>query len=172
MIDRRIAQAQTSRMEGLPYFPKEDAAISEIVDALETCDSESHCVGVVSEFAQWGEKCPTPSQIHAAIISSRPTKDPEWAKTPPPKQKCECGGWGLIGERCKQTFCPCPIGQSLRRNCATWKVVPYEPTLYTPETWLAMVNKPPIIKKEPTRANLSWLFGERTEKRARVKKSK
>lgn len=164
MIGEIEAKEQAMRLSGLDGFPSTIPAMKELVIAIQTADTVGIAKAVIDDFLgmSGASRCPTPPDIRRVINSHNPIDEPPWMSGPRPEVCRHCEGIGLVGERCKQTYCDCSDGRSLRHDVTTWKVKPYEPTRYTPETYLAMINAAPLPKSGEgfRQVHPSWLAHE------------
>lgn len=90
-ISRAFAKQQTKRLSGVPFFPMNETALSELTDAIQGAMSETIAVAVVSAFIDEStatKRCPTPGDIRRALQTRAATK----AK-PPKCRVCDSTGF-------------------------------------------------------------------------------
>ncbi len=90
MIDDKIAGREIGRMIGLDFFPREKAAMKELVSALACASTEPIAVAVISGWIADCTQCPKPADIRR-LVGDKNTERAQAAK------KCEeCGGSGFV----------------------------------------------------------------------------
>ena len=98
MITREEALVQIERLNWLPKFPKQDAAmhLEELVKALRSSPSADIAARVIEEFAQGATECPLPVTIRRMVQSYAERSEPDqyqaWMK-PPKCDRCKDGGF-------------------------------------------------------------------------------
>ena len=100
----------------MDFYPAEDAALKELIDALErwTVD-DAHAVRVVEEILDDSStrKCPTPGVIRNVAYSTRP-EPPRVKPTPPKCARCEDSGLVDDGIATQDAVrCECAAGVNL-----------------------------------------------------------
>jgi hypothetical protein len=170
MIESETAETLVQRLAVLRSFPDaNDAALQELVVAIQAAESEEHAQRVIMGFAQYEEFCPSPKAIRESLWNTRTPEPIRVESTVDKWGKCLCEGWGLVGEAYRKTYCACPTGESLHRDVTKWKVRPYAEETYTPESWLRMVNAPPLEKRiGMMQVHPSWM-GREGRKPARLR---
>ena len=91
MVTREFCASQILRLSGLPFYPVEDAAAFELLQALEEhTDTAEHAKAVIDELLYSCERCPIPADIRRVCLEKRPAR-------PNGHEICaRCGGSGWV----------------------------------------------------------------------------
>lgn len=125
MISDESALEEITRMSQLAGYPREKAALMELVKALQSAESIDHAKSTITEFLDdWNRtKCPLPAEIKKALYSSRP-EGPAPPRAPLSRNGYSCGyvcdGWGTVGERPNVKWCTCDHAEWLKREIPNW----------------------------------------------------
>ncbi len=71
-IPRTFAKKQITRLSRIPFFPADESAISDMVDALQCSLSENIAESVVSAFVEEStasSRCPTAGDLRRAVLA-------------------------------------------------------------------------------------------------------
>lgn len=97
MIATSIGYMQVRRMSGLKYFPSDEIAVLELVEAACTARTEEICRSVIGDIVQGQQECPKPFDVIAAIRSANIRWLDAQAKSDKPEKEpcvyCSDTGW-------------------------------------------------------------------------------
>ena len=86
---------QIARIAGLKNYPREIAAVRELIRVLALCDNRAHVFRVIDELAESATECPSPARLRALIYEK---------KAKAHRNRCEaCGGEGVRSVPCLVT---------------------------------------------------------------------
>lgn len=86
---------QIARIGGLKNYPREVAAVRELIRVLALCDNRAHVFRVIDELAESANECPSPARLRALIFEKRSKVH---------RKRCEmCGGEGVRSVPCLVT---------------------------------------------------------------------
>lgn len=86
MIGKREAHGQIARMTGLDFFPLDELAVDELVQALATSDTEEIAKYVVDDWLAGQSSRPTPADLHRIVSDENQRRKPQrLGFTPNPK---------------------------------------------------------------------------------------
>jgi hypothetical protein len=90
MIERHIAAQQTERFAGLDWYPREGAALRELVKAMQTAPSEAAAEFITTELIRDARECPKPADLYRLIGLEKEKRDNISKNCP------VCNGTGFI----------------------------------------------------------------------------
>lgn len=97
MIATSIGYMQVRRMSGMKYFPADEIAVLELVEAACTARTEEICRSVIGDIVQGQQECPKPFDIIAATRAANVRWLDEQAKSENPQKEpcshCSDTGW-------------------------------------------------------------------------------
>ena len=94
MIERKFAQDQISRMIGLDYFPSEQKAQKELLDALMWAKTDAIAVATINEWMTDSSRRPTPHDIRRIVSEHNERYERQLEESGRPKCLI-CGGCGM-----------------------------------------------------------------------------
>jgi hypothetical protein len=87
---------QIARIAGLKNYPREIAAVRELIRVLALCDNRAHMYRVIDELAESATECPSPARLRAVVYEKK-----EKAR----RKRCPiCSGEGVRSVPCLYTF--------------------------------------------------------------------
>lgn len=93
MIERNEAKKIVAAFSGMPFYPSAPEAITELINAVERfAESETHAKAIKEELI-YGPRCPTPGEIRATALSTKPKEDDFHYEPPTPEEQAENAKW-------------------------------------------------------------------------------
>ncbi len=93
MISRDYAKTIVAAFSALPFYPSQREAIVELINAVERfAESETHANTIKDELI-YGDRCPTPGEIRATALATKPKDDDFHYEPPSEEEKAANAKW-------------------------------------------------------------------------------
>lgn len=93
MISRNYAKGIVAAFSGMPFYPSAPEALTELINAVERfAESETHANSIKDELI-YGDRCPTPGEIRATALSTKPKAEDFHYEPLTPEEIAENAKW-------------------------------------------------------------------------------
>ena len=93
MISRPEAKKIVAAFSSLPFYPSAPEAITELINAVERfAESEDHARAIKEDLI-YGSRCPTPGEIRATALATKPKDDDFRYEEPTEEEQAENAKW-------------------------------------------------------------------------------
>jgi hypothetical protein len=90
VIGKNTAAAQVQRMTGLDFFPREKAALQDLIYAVQVASTDEIAERIVTLWIETEKDAPKPAQIRVMMYAANEKRKEHLAKCP------ACGGSGFV----------------------------------------------------------------------------
>ncbi len=94
MIERHVAQAHVERFSGLDWYPRDGAALRELVTAMQTAKNEVIAEVVTTNWIAESREAPKPADLRRLIYQEIERFEAEYP--PAPCGKCQGTGYIIV----------------------------------------------------------------------------